>query len=277
MVNPTLHCPCNGQFRQRVAEYNEPPAIETALSTNGKPYWRAYDRCNLCSHYFGVHDFDLAALYEGDYVDASYRSADGMREKFEKIIALPSERSDNYWRVERIDEYGRNHFGGAPRVLTLLDVGTGLGVFPAGMKKAGWKCSAIDPDPRAAEHVRTGIGLTAFAGDFLKIPDRELGRYHVITFNKVLEHVEDPVVFLEKAARHIVENGLIYIELPDVAAATDPDGHNREEFCIEHYHVFSPASIVLLAERAGFEILSLTRFREPSTKYTLAAFARPRA
>ena len=31
---------------------------------------------------------------------------------------------------------------------TLLDVGSGLAVFPAVMKEMGWLCTALDPDVR---------------------------------------------------------------------------------------------------------------------------------
>ena len=65
--------------------------------------------------------------------------------------------------------------------------------------------------------------------------------------------------------------GLVYVELPDAEGA-GADGPEREEFFIEHLHVFSMASLCLLAARAGFQVRSAVRLREPSTKYTLAAF-----
>ena len=49
----------------------------------------------------------------------------------------------------------------------------------------------------------------------------------------------------------------------------------REEFFIDHVHVFSTPPVVLLAERAGFRVAEVQRLREPSTKFTLRAFLRP--
>ena len=69
----------------------------------------------------------------------------------------------------------------------------------------------------------------------------------------------------------LAEGGTVYVELPDgeVAARFGPD---REEFYIEHIHVFSMASLCLLAMRAGFDVRVATRLHEPSDKYTLVAF-----
>ena len=58
---------------------------------------------------------------------------------------------------------------------------------------------------------------------------------------------------------------------PDGEAAAR-SGAGREEFFVEHLHVFSFRSIVMLAERAGFVPLAVERLQEPSTKFTLRAF-----
>ena len=61
------------------------------------------------------------------------------------------------------------------------------------------------------------------------------------------------------------------VEVPDGEAAAD-EGSGREEFFLEHLHVFSPASVALLAHHAGLRILTIHRLRDPSTKFTLFAF-----
>jgi SAM-dependent methyltransferase len=144
------------------------------------------------------------------------------------------------------------------------------------MKRAGWTCTALDPDPRAAKHAREVVGVEAITADWFEAPG--LGRYDVITFNKVLEHVKEPVVMLRRAAAHLAPGGFIYIELPDGEAAAPPHGagFGREEFFIEHWHIFSLASVSLLAERGGFHAIAIERLREPSTKYTIRAFLVPR-
>jgi SAM-dependent methyltransferase len=213
-------------------------------------------------------------LYSGDYVNSNYGD-DGLQRAFARIIALDPAKSDNAGRVRRILEFAGNYFADASfakQKPSVLDVGSGLCVFLHRMNEAGWNCTALDPDARAVAHARERVGVHGVCGDFMKA--KGLGRFDVVTFNKVLEHVEDPVAMLSKCREHLREGGFVYIELPDGEAAVT-DGPGREEFFIDHLHVFSCASLALMAERAGFSVLDLERLREPSSKYTLRAFLVP--
>lgn len=267
MVNPTLRCPCDRRIGASTFEYEAPPVGETVFDLKGQQYCRSYWRCGICSHEFAQHDLDLSSLYGGAYVEKTY--GDRMRATFERIVALPPERSDNTRRVQRVLDFAAAHFhsGYSP---TLLDIGAGLGVFPHAMKQADWACTALDPDPRAVRHLAEVVGVHAIVGDFFTVNLAELGPFDVITLNKVIEHVEDPVAMLAKAAGLLTPDGFIYVEVPDVAAAKE--GPGREEYFIEHHHVFSPPSLVLCGERAGLSLLELERLREPSGKYTLRSF-----
>jgi SAM-dependent methyltransferase len=152
---------------------------------------------------------------------------------------------------------------------SLLDVGSGLGVFPAAMKDAGWNCAALDPDPRAIALVRDAAGVEGICGDFMQLVPS--GRFHLVTFNKVLEHVPDPASMLTRSSDWLSPGGTVYVELPDGEGAI-AEGPGREEFLVEHYHAFSATSVTLLARHAGFSSRVVERVREPSGKFTLYAF-----
>jgi len=260
-----LRCPCGGQFLAEAWRYERPPTVETRFSFSGEGYERIVERCAACGHFVSRHPFGTE-LYRSEYVDATY--GDRLAAEFERIMALPDERSDNAGRVARIVEFAH---GRLPDEARVLDVGSGLCVFLARLQRHGFRCTALDPDARAAEHARTVVGVEAVCADFLEADG--LGEFELVTLNKVLEHVADPVAMLTCAGGVLAPGGLVYVEVPDgEAAAADPDGPEREEFTIEHLHVFSPASLALLAARAGFSPLRLERLREPSSKYTLAAF-----
>jgi SAM-dependent methyltransferase len=257
---------CGGRDLSVVATYHAPPAGETDFGLT--PYARSYRRCSACGHVVGETEMDLAGLYEGDYVNATY-SGERMRRTFERIMSLPADQSDNAGRVVRIEDVL-----GPAEGRSVLDVGSGLAVFPARMKAHGWRVTALDPDPRAARWARDEVGVDAVEGDFFAV--EYVPPHDLVTFNKVLEHVPDPAAMLERAAACVVPGGSVYIEVPDAdGAAADPAGYNREEFFIEHLHAFTVESTRRLAENAGFDVDRAEAIVEPSGKYTVWAMLRP--
>lgn len=265
----TSRCRFDGALLTEAFVYDEPPLGETKFDLGKQAYSRAYDRCCSCGHFFARHRIDLAALYDRSYVDATYGGAEGMKARLLSIRALPPERSDNAGRMARIvrfSEQARGRLGGR-----LLDVGAGIGVFPAAMKDAGWDVEATECDLRTAHHLREIVGVKTYTDDLADLRDAEIAPFDIMTFNKVLEHVQDPVAMLADAASLLTATGHVYVEVPDVAAARD--GPEREEFFLEHVHVFSPASLAMTIEQARFRLVELERLREPSGKFTLFAFA----
>ena len=100
---------------------------------------------------------------------------------------------------------------------------------------------------------------------------KNIGKYNIITLNKVLEHVRDPIAMLRKAKTNLLRDGFIYIEVPDAEEASK-EGKNREEFFIDHVHVFSKLSLINMCKNAGLQTIKVERINEPSGKFTLFAF-----
>lgn len=265
----TIACICGATNFEQVFHYTAPPASEVRFAfANRADYRRAVHRCRHCGHFISIHSMDGDALYEAGYVDANYGDAAGIKRAFDRVTSLPADRSDNVGRVRRVLEVCEQSLPADRRPGTLLDLGSGLGVFPFAMMQAGWSCTAVDRDQRLVEHART-LGLDAEQAD---IGALSLTRqYDLITFNKVIEHAADPPALLASARRWLKPGGLMYVEVPDGERASE-HGADREEFTIDHPHVFSLASLAITAAKAGFDCRSVERVHEPSTKFTLRAF-----
>jgi 2-polyprenyl-3-methyl-5-hydroxy-6-metoxy-1,4-benzoquinol methylase len=265
-----MACLCGGFDWLPECTFTEPPPEEPCYGATACGYRRTVYRCTVCGHYRNAHEMDTAALYRGDYNSSTYGDAGGMRARFERVNALPAEQSDNAGRVAHICAYFDQLDPKRKLARSVLDIGSGLGVFAYRMKQAGWQCACIDPDERSVAHAREHIGLQAFHGTFPGV--QGLDRYGLITFNKVLEHVLDPAVMLAASREYLNEGGRVYIELPDGEAAAATEGFTREEFFVDHWHIFSMSSLSLLATRACFRVERIERLHEPSGKYTLRAF-----
>lgn len=280
MPRPTVardvRCPLCGDARLTTAiAYTAPPAGETLFAFSRRDdYARQVLRCSQCGHFISRHEMDDSDLYADDYVNSTYQG-DKLRKTYEKIIALPDERSDNKGRCRRIDAFARplrtsDHPIGEP---TILDVGSGLCVFLYEMQRLGWRGTALDPDQRAVRHARETVGVSAVHGDFFAVD--QLGPFDAISFNKVLEHVSDPVAMLRRSRAFLKPRGFAYVEVPDGEMALRNGGGQREEFFVEHLHVFSFVSLAIVASQAGFDVVAQQRLCEPSGKYSLYAFCTP--
>lgn len=263
---------CAARGFTHVARFTEPPQGETRFGF--EDYARTLWRCDCCGHIVNRHSLDLDTLYVGQYRDATY--GDALKGTFERIMALPSGRSDNRQRVARIHQWCR--FQRLPCPGRALDVGSGLGVFPAAMREMGWQVVALDPDPVACDHLRDVAEVETWCGSFS--PDDDFTppdgrRFDLISFNKVLEHIVPMVATLARAHRFLAPGGQVYLELPDGEGALADAGPDREEFFVEHHCAFSLPSFSLLARRAGYRVEMLERVREPSGKFTLRGFLSP--
>jgi SAM-dependent methyltransferase len=265
-----LHCPCGSTSHERIHVYHEPPAGEVRFAASSERiYRRELYQCRHCRHVLSVDDMDHDTLYTGDYVSSTYGDLEGVKRTFDRINALPPDQSDNMGRVRSVLDFARHFFADDHKAPSILDIGSGLCVFLYRMQQAGWCCTALDPDSRSARHALENVGVEAVCTDFMQWSSE--ATFDAISLNKVLEHVKSPLAMLERTRRHLRAGGFVYVELPDAEGAMT-EGFGREEFFIDHYHVFSAASLALLAERAGFDVMLLQRLREPSTKFTLRAF-----
>ena len=273
MNNKIIKCAiCGSADTAELFAYTQPPAGETPFPfSESGTYNRKIYTCRLCGHMQAVHTLDLESFYKESYGDSTYGQK-GIEAAFERILELPVNRSDNAGRVKKLIDFNAKYNAGRAGAPSILDVGSGLCVFLYKMQQAGWRCTAVEPGLSMAQHARDFVKVETFADSFMALPVEK--KFDFITFNKVLEHVTVPEEMLAKSRKHLLESGYVYIELPDGEMAK-ADGPGREEFFIEHYHVFSAASLCLLACNAGFTLLEIERLQEPSTKYTLRALLRP--
>ncbi len=259
---------CNANDHQFLAKFNEKPQGETDFKF--EPYYRELWLCGGCGHIINSHQFDMSVIYQGAYWDNTY--ADKIKVTFDKIMNLPPAQSDNRQRVKSLNQYYQNNIN--KKFGKLLDIGSGLAVFPAAMRQAGWNATALDPDPRACAHAKAAAKVKGLSIDILTMDDRI--KYDLISLNKVLEHVPDMVEILSKTKDFLTNDGIVYIELPDGEVAIKDSTH-RQEFFIEHYCAFSMRSLKLLIKKSDFEILHMERLIEPSKKYTIRAIIKPLA
>jgi hypothetical protein len=260
-IQSNLNCECKNKFFKKIVNIKKKPQLE--IDYGIEFYNRSIFQCMMCKHVVNEHKFNLKKLYSGVYVKKNYQSMEGIKNNFKRIINIPKLKSDNKNRVFRICNFIKLQ---KLENLNLLDIGSGLGVFPYEIKKKFSKITCLEKDKLLISHLKNWLHLkTASDVKYLK------NNYNFITINKVLEHVPNIKFFLTSVLSKLKKKGYLYLEVPDYIAGKS-SFINREEFFIEHYNIFSEISLLKILCRFNLILISMNRIKEPSGKYTLYAF-----
>ena len=147
-------------------------------------------------------DEELARFYAEDY-RTSYKGAAKPRTR--QIIR-------NFRRVAEHIRRFRDILDPAQKV---LDVGAGSGEFAYLMTELGKDVTGIEPNAGYAAYCREDLGLdvrTAHLAPDL-FPE---GQFDLIRLNHVLEHLNDPIGYLDMISAWLAPGGVLYVEVPNI-------------------------------------------------------------
>ena len=192
----------------------------------------------ICGNRQGDHfikdGYELTKCSQCNLVRTSYVYADANK-FFEEVPALDSL---EYWGFpeyfERhknvFDYYFEERFNRIKNSIKLaendlwMDIGSGYGFWQKFLSVKKIKNYGIEIDPKAyAYSKKQGIEI-----DLLSIENFESHpkKFKVITMCDVLEHVEDPLMVLRKCHDLLTDDGVMYIQIPDVLGMKIPFGHS---------------------------------------------------
>lgn len=268
---------CDGRDAQELLLVDQPDRFEQSIGVAPLGYSRRWVECRQCGTATNILPDESAkriAALRAAYYEVDFLGSD-IGEKYRRVMSMPSRESDNAGRVSRVVDFVHRWLGESihPRV---MDIGAGTGVFLSRLvdQTTGvWQYLGVEPDPRAAAHLRQLDKFPVVEAMYLGQP--ELQGFNLVTLNKVLEHIEQPVPFLQQVARSLeVDNSLLYIEVPDkLTARLRPAGDNI--LGALHCHLYDSMSLGYLVRQAGLELLRVDRIAEPSGKLSVYAFAAP--
>jgi 2-polyprenyl-3-methyl-5-hydroxy-6-metoxy-1,4-benzoquinol methylase len=140
------------------------------------------------------------------------------------------------------------------KVGTVVEAGCAEGTLLLALRKLGWTTIGIEPDAQTATAVKERTGLDVRAGVF---PDVAAPECDLFVANDVLEHVPDPLRFLQAARAALRPNGVIFLQLPLIEKEQPDFGHMTEKVFDpqEHVFIYSREALATLLETAEFEVL----------------------
>lgn len=268
-------CACNEA--RTLCFIDQPDRFEQSIGVGTQGYARQWVECFYCgaaSNLLPPESLQRLATLRAAYYEVDFMGSD-IGVKYRRVMSMPAGQSDNAGRVARVTDFVRR-WSGAPARPRVMDIGAGTGVFLSRLvdQTAGvWQYLGIEPDPRAAAHLRQLEKFAVVEAMYLSQP--ELRGFNLVTLNKVLEHIEQPLPFLLQVVQSLVsDDGLLYVEVPDKLTTRLRLPQDNILGAL-HCHLYDPASLGYVLRRAGLELLCVNRIAEPSGKLSVYAFAAP--
>ena len=235
-------CPACSDTRMRTLF----SATDRLYQTTDKPFLVVEcEGCRLMRLYPQPTPFELNQYYPGDYwfspsADATTRLA----QQYRRLVLL-----DHVWFASRAME----NAGGEG---ILLDVGCGGGLFLDMMRERGYVGMGLDFSLAAAAIAWQRFAVPVVCATLSKAPLPEAS-CKLITMYHVLEHLFDPVSYLQAAHQLLTPDGRLVVQIPNAACwqflilGKDWNGIDVPRHLIN----FRASELEALLDFTGFEVV----------------------
>jgi SAM-dependent methyltransferase len=168
-----------------------------------------------------------------------------------------------WWDAVYAERYDvlQTHLGG--RAGSILDVGSGPGLFLALGRSLGWRVKGVEPSQKASRYSQQELGLDVDNIFLNEDTAPALGQFDVVHMGEVLEHLTDPVGMLKIAHDLISPGGLLTLIVPNDFNPLQMilrDHVGMQPWWVappHHLNYFSHESLRKLVERVGFELVHM--------------------
>ncbi|HLL71594.1 MAG TPA: class I SAM-dependent methyltransferase [Pyrinomonadaceae bacterium] len=164
-----------------------------------------------------------------------------------------------------------------PRRDSLLEVGSAYGLFLDEARTEYGEVAGVDICESPTAYAREQLNLNVSCADFLGL-DFGSRRFDVVCLWDTVEHLSAPEAYLEKAARLLNPDGMVFLTTGDITSfnARLRGANWRQIHPPSHLHYFSRDTITRLLERLGFKVVGIETASYYHTAYNVFASIRLR-
>ena len=170
-------------------------------------------------------------------------------DRFEFLVSMANK------RLEKIERYacGRG---------SILDIGTGIGVFTGTALDRGWNAEGLEFTSEDCQYAREKFGLILKQENFYDF--NEDRKYDVVTLFEVIEHLHHPLKDLKQIYNLIKDEGLLVVATPiqDTLYGKKMKENNVFWNVVTHLSYFTRDVMVKYLQDSGFEIIEISGSNE---------------
>jgi len=138
-----------------------------------------------------------------------------------------------------------------PKEASVFEVGAGIGCTVKSFEAAGFDSSGIEPNEGFNSYTQGTLHAKVANTNLYDLSTADDGM-DVVLLIHVIEHFSSPTRALTHMRNLIKENGLLYIECPNIGA---PFATFGRLFHFAHIYNFTPATLIALAKKCGYEVV----------------------
>lgn len=201
---------------------------------------RIWVKCNDCGLIYANPIPDTESLNK--YYSLLAKEDDiNVENRFEFLVRMSNK------RLEKIEKYHDKS--------TILDIGTGSGVFVGAAVDRGWKANGLELAEGNCQYAKENFNIELINKDFYEFEPRE--KYDVVTLFEVIEHLRDPVKAINKAKRLLKEDGVFVLATPIRDSLYGKKAKEKNIFwtTVEHLIYFDKNVIINYLEETGFKVM----------------------
>jgi 2-polyprenyl-3-methyl-5-hydroxy-6-metoxy-1,4-benzoquinol methylase len=212
--------------------------------------------CRNCNTSFSIPRCDANYIYEliyrhGDkvrYYDRYYKYFNEVKEQ-EHPLQYLAESEVTYWGIKDF----LSKIEKPKELVTIIEVGCGLGYLTYSLKKEGYNVIGIDISKNAVEKAIEKFGNHYVCVDVNEYAKEHKDEYDIIISTEVIEHIEKPIIILKSFMYMLKQDGKILLTTPN-KTIFKKNAIWRTDLPPVHIWWFSEKSIKYIASQIDAEV-----------------------
>jgi SAM-dependent methyltransferase len=225
-------------------------------------------KCILCGstkydNFYKLNSYSLVRCSSCSLIRVSPTHDEQEREKISQSIYSSSDYRERYFKDKR---FFKRWFNAKLKIIErhkqekgkILDIGCSYGFCLEVAEKRGWDVYGIEINPITGGYAKDKFGDKVFIG---KIENScfETDSFDVIALWDVVEHVVDPVKFLQTMKRYLKQSGIICIQVPNIDSYISKIKNKNWDWLTpgDHLYFFSPETLLMTLKTADLKSVYL--------------------